>query len=390
MSQPFLSIVIPTRNRQHYCIAAIENILSYDYPDLELCVHDNSDDDHIQQYLQSRTPDPRLTYKRIAEQLNSVDNMDRAIGMATGHYVCMIGDDDTILPHIFEVTEWMDAHSIDSVCTNQRVQYYWPGAHPDDLSGLLRITTPPVQKMFDWPIEKKLDRLFHQGITRFKIYRLPQGYHGVILGRRLQEIRERTGHYFGGLSPDIYSTMALCGIVKHHIIIDKAVTIAGACSASATARNINHRHRGELSSAPHLRLRGDYKWDEYIPAYYSVETIWAESAMKAVSEMGMNDLRDKFNYGYLAAFAAMNNRNIYKLAMDKSLSKENYFVANDPWIKPKIAANALQVGYAYTIRKLKRKLKWKSDDVQTYYGIGDIAQAVRQYTETESNQQGKA
>lgn len=46
-------------------IAAIENILSYDYPDLELCVHDNSDDDHIQQYLQSRTPDPRLTYKRI-------------------------------------------------------------------------------------------------------------------------------------------------------------------------------------------------------------------------------------------------------------------------------------------------------------------------------------
>ena len=145
MSQPFLSIVIPTRNRQHYCIAAIENILSYDYPDLELCVHDNSDDDHIQQYLQSRTPDPRLTYKRIAEQLNSVDNMDRAIGMATGHYVCMIGDDDTILPHIFEVTEWMDAHSIDSVCTNQRVQYYWPGAHPDDLSGLLRITTPPVQ-----------------------------------------------------------------------------------------------------------------------------------------------------------------------------------------------------------------------------------------------------
>ena len=112
--------------------------------------------------------------------------------------------------------------------------------------------------------------------------------------------------------------------------------------------------------------------------------------MKAVSEMGMNDLRDKFNYGYLAAFAAMNNRNIYKLAMDKSLSKENYFVANDPWIKAKIAANALQVGYAYTIRKLKRKLKWKSDDVQTYYGIGDIAQAVRQYTETESNQQGKA
>lgn len=99
---------------------------------------------------------------------------------------------------------------------------------------------------------------------------------------------------------------------------------------------------------------------------------------------------DKFNYGYLAAFAVMNNRNIYKLAMDKSLSKENYFVANDPWIKPKIAANILHVGYDYMIRKLKQKLKRKCNDVQTYYGIRDIAQAVRQYTETESSQQGKA
>ena len=148
MSQPFLSIVIPTRNRQHYCIAAIENILSYDYPDLELCVHDNSDDDHIQQYLQSRTPDPRLTYKRIAEQLNSVDNMDRAIGMATGHYVCMIGDDDTILPHIFEVTEWMDAHSISAYNTTGpgHTQTISPGCYASQRPRFRKCSTGRLRK----------------------------------------------------------------------------------------------------------------------------------------------------------------------------------------------------------------------------------------------------
>lgn len=38
-----LSIVIPTRDREYYCIEAIKNILSYNNEDFELVVQDNSD-----------------------------------------------------------------------------------------------------------------------------------------------------------------------------------------------------------------------------------------------------------------------------------------------------------------------------------------------------------
>lgn len=372
---PLLSIVIPTRNRQQYCIAAIDNILSYNYSSLELCIQDNSDDNQIEQYVAARKVDIRLKYCHICERLNSVHNMDQAISMATGKYVTMIGDDDTVLPNIFNIVDWADKNGVDSICARQTVAYYWPGAYPKEISGVLMITSPDVKRQDNWDIERKLTVLFKKGITRFLDYKLPKLYHGLILNDRLQEIRKRAGHYFGGLSPDIYSTIALCGVVKNHAVIDGAITVSGACRSSATSQNINLGHRGELSEAPHLILRGPYVWDDYIPAYYSVETIWAESALKAVVETGMIKFRDKFDYSYLVAFAALNNRNIFSFAMNKSLSKDNHFVINDSFLKVKILISFIKIACGYFLRKLTRRFN-KSEATVVYRNVENISHAV--------------
>lgn len=374
--QPLLSIVIPTRNREKYCIAAIEDILSYDYQTLELCIQDNSDSDQIEKHIASRKPDSRLIYKRVPDRLNSVHNMDQAVAMATGKYVIMIGDDDTVLPEIFKMVEWADQNDVDSICARQTVAYYWPGAYPGIESGLMKVVTPTRVNEQELSIDRKLDKLFAKGITRFLIYKLPKLYHGLIRNDRLQQIKAKTGHYFGGLSPDIYSTIALCAVVKNHQIVDQAISVAGACAASSTSQNIHKGHRGELSNAPHLILRGHYVWDNYVPAYYSVETIWAESALKAIREMGMTDLLSKYNFSYLVAFAALNNRNIFKFAMDKSLSKDNYFIANGHFMKFKILRALLQVAFGYIKRVIMHKFKTSSDNVVVYEELADISQAV--------------
>ena len=43
-----LSILIPTRNRQKYCIGAIKEILSIGSERIEICVQDNSDDNSLE------------------------------------------------------------------------------------------------------------------------------------------------------------------------------------------------------------------------------------------------------------------------------------------------------------------------------------------------------
>ena len=95
-----LSIVIPTRNREKYCIEAIKHIMTFMEDCFELVIKDNSDSDIIEQYV-SKNPDIRLKYHRTQGRLNSVINMDEALSYAQGEYVCMIGDDDTVLPNIF-------------------------------------------------------------------------------------------------------------------------------------------------------------------------------------------------------------------------------------------------------------------------------------------------
>ena len=76
-----LSIAIPTRNRQKYCIEAIKHILSYDNTDFELVIHDHSDDRAIEKFV-STIDDVRLKYIYTDEALSSVQNMSRSIEIA--------------------------------------------------------------------------------------------------------------------------------------------------------------------------------------------------------------------------------------------------------------------------------------------------------------------
>lgn len=372
---PKLSIVIPTRNRQKYCIAAIKHILSFTNADFELCVHDNSDDAQIEAFARTRSGDIRFKYKRVSERLNSVHNMDKAVEMACGKYVVMIGDDDTVLPAIFDVVNWADSYEVDSLCSKGSIAYYWPGAYREGQNGRLEINLAKPENKDSWSFERKLDLLLREGITRFLDYSFPKLYHGLILNDRLQEIKAKTGHFLGGLSPDIYSSIALCSVVKNHKVIDTVITISGACRSSSTSQNLNNGHRGELSQAPHLILRGPYLWDNYVPAFYSAETIWAESAIKAIDEMGMTELRSKFNYSFLVAFAALNNRNIFGLVIKKSLSEENYFIKEDKLVYFKLCKSFCVVGFQYLLRRINRVFK-KKCPVLVHTDVVDIAKAA--------------
>ncbi|MCK4296614.1 MAG: glycosyltransferase, partial [Candidatus Marinimicrobia bacterium] len=99
---PLLSIIIPTRNRQKYAISAITSILSISAPDLELVVQDNSDSRDLEEYIRSNVNDTRLRYNYTSTPQSMIDNFDAAIGLASGKYLCLIGDDDGVNPEIIE------------------------------------------------------------------------------------------------------------------------------------------------------------------------------------------------------------------------------------------------------------------------------------------------
>lgn len=306
-----LSICIPTKNRQEYCKAAILTILDYKQEYFELIIQDNSDDNSLEKFV-ANINDCRLKYVYTKEKLSSTANMDFSIKRSIGNYVCMIGDDDIVSPGIFEAIDYMIENDVDSVCSSYHSSYDWPNPKINT-KGTFKIIEFRNQSFIKYiDVNQRLELLFKNGIIDYQQYYLPRVYHGIIRRDVLDKIYAEVGCYFRALSPDIYSTIALSTKVKNHIVLNLPISVPGSCPKSTTSENQNGGHRGELSDCPHLKYRDDYVWDEMIPRFYSVETIWAESAMKAAKDFKLDSLINLFN---------SNRFNIVALARSKSIKQ---------------------------------------------------------------------
>ena len=305
---PIISILIATKNRIPYCINTIETILQLPNKNFNLIVQDNSDSKELFDYVSNFISDSRLIYNYTPPPFSSIDNFNAALELASGEYVCLIGDDDGICSQIFEVVEWASKNKIESICPKIFCEYIWPDSLGTNDDAKLAIPdTEGTIKSVD--TSKLLTRFFEQGALDYLSMGFPKLYHGIVKMECLERIKDKTGNYLGGLSPDIYAAITLACTVKSHVVIDFPLTIAGSCKQSTTIASVKGKHSGNLKNAPHFRDRGIYIWDSLIPPIYSIETIWAETALKALEDMKRTDLRILFNVDVFTIKNILRNTN---------------------------------------------------------------------------------
>ncbi len=306
-NSPLLSIIIPTRNRQKYAISAIISILSISATDFELVVQDNSGSRELEEYIRNNINDTRLRYNYTPTPLSFVDNFDAAARLASGKYLCIIGDDDGVNPEIIEATRWADINNIDALKPTVSVIYLWPESGVPSTfftkvssNGVLMINQFSGRSTKHDP-EIEMRKVVQNGGLKYLETEIPRLYHGIVRRECLNKVREKTGAFFGGLSPDIYAAMTIANFAKNVVSIDYPLTIAGVCKSSGSAKSVKGEHVGNLKDAPHFQNRGPYKWADIIPRFYSVETIWADSTVAALKALERDDLLRDFNIPFLAA-----------------------------------------------------------------------------------------
>ena len=156
--------------------------------------------------------------------------------------------------------------------------------------------------------EAAVKRLLQEGGQKYTEYDLITAYHCIIKKERMDEVKARTGQCFGGVSPDIYN--AVCLSLLPYInayYVGVPVSISGICKASTSADSAEGKHFGRLEEVSHLKNIEQYSWDCDIPRIYSVETVWAETALKAIKDMQREDLRQFFNKKKLLQLLYKNN-----------------------------------------------------------------------------------
>jgi len=302
---PLLSIIIPTKNRIPYCISVIESILNIPDTRLELVIQDNSDTPEIKQYVKNNISDNRLIYNYTNEAFSTIDNFNAAMEASNGDYVCFIGDDDGVNPLIVQAASWAKKKQLDALTSKIKAIYYWPGSNIE--SSFLSKKVDETLTIYNYKgteVEsnsyKELTRFLFGGGVYYLNFNLPKVYHGIVKRECLELVKVKTGNYFGGLSPDIFSSLAISSIAKRTIAIDYPLTIGGRCPA-AEATHSDDSLGKKIKDAPHFKNRNTYVWNNQIPNFYSGKTIWLESGISALLAMGQNNLVSKLNLSKFAA-----------------------------------------------------------------------------------------
>ena len=117
------SIIIPTRERHQTLEYSVRSALSIARDDIEVIVSDNFSSIETQNLIET-IHDKRLIYSRTSQRLSMTENFERGIQQATGDYITIIGDDDCVIPSIFDsIIEQLSAGN--DVVYWFRYPYFW-------------------------------------------------------------------------------------------------------------------------------------------------------------------------------------------------------------------------------------------------------------------------
>lgn len=98
-SSPLVSIGLPVFNGEAYLRQAIDSVLSQDYPNLELIIHDNASTDGTERICREvAAQDSRVRYFRNQTNQGAAANYNLCFGKARGTYYKWAAHDDLLAP----------------------------------------------------------------------------------------------------------------------------------------------------------------------------------------------------------------------------------------------------------------------------------------------------
>ncbi|ASA23805.1 glycosyltransferase family 2 protein [Paenibacillus donghaensis] len=377
-----ISIIIPTKNRTEYALKTVEQILSISDTDIQLVLQDNSDTNELEEFLKPFLFDSRLKYNYTSEVLSFVDNFSLGVSLADGEYICIIGDDDGINPEIVKVARWASKNDVKAIKPEVQAIYFWPDngisfRGGNENSGYMSISSISGNVKIS-KTKSELVKLLNNGCQKYLALDLVKLYHGLVKKSCMEEVKSETGVYFGGLSPDIYSAVALSIVIPEVISIKYPLTISGICKKSGSADSATGKHTGELKDAPHFRGHLEYNWADEVPRFYSVETIWADSSLAAVRDMKKKDLFDEFKLEYLTIYCLIKYNEFSDIIKRHYTNNSRQLYSYQQ--KKNLILAYLKAPTRDFINRVLNRLTRKRGDFIKLYDIRDIIQAEKAFS----------
>lgn len=297
-----VSVVIPTHNRSQYAIFCIKSLLDIQSEQLQIVVHDTSNDKGELSAWATAQTDTRLVYVHWPERLSMTENHERAVALAQGEYVCLIGDDDSVSQRIIDVAQGAKSRGITLLTPKIKASYFWPdfktrvfgNAHAGK-AYLAKFNGTLATQDAHLNLQQALQQACQGTDT------LPKLYHGLVHRTVLAQTKAKHGALFFGTSPDMSIAIGLATQGGQFHTLDFPFTIPGGAGGSNTGRSATGSHKGKLENDPHMLPFKNLNWPAVLPRFFSVETVWAHAAWETLNSTNNTNWLDQFNLARLYA-----------------------------------------------------------------------------------------
>jgi glycosyltransferase involved in cell wall biosynthesis len=312
VKQPMLfSVVMPTHNRLHLLRDAIETVRRQEFKEWEVVVFDNASKDGIADHVGSLN-DERVRYARSDLFLPVTTSWNRAIDLARGDYVVLLGDDDGLTPQYFKrLIEIIDEFKRPDVIYNNIYQFWHPGVAPWEPSGyLIDVKHGFFFANRDKPflLSKEDARRAALGSIRLKI-NFSFNSQALMYNRQFLKQLCSDGPVYRSSFPDYYIANVALMRSKSTVIVPEALAVAGVSKASYgyTMYNNGHEDRGAALLNTNLSNDPVYREIEHRllpgPAYNTNFVLAMEYVARALPEL--NAKVDYQRYRRIQIFAAL-------------------------------------------------------------------------------------
>lgn len=230
--QPKITIIIPTRNRAETLVHALRTCVEQAYANLRIIVSDNMSTDDTCAVVSS-FDDARLTYINPGKSLSMSHHWEFALSHVTDGYVSILGDDDGFVQGAIQDAADIIAQTGTKALSTNYGLYWWPSVFDKTRANQLHVSFRSGHETLDAAIE-----LGHVIAGRKHYLAIPCLYNSFIDVSLVEAAKRPTGQFFHSQIPDVYSSVALTGLLDQFVYSRRSLKVFGISGKSNGAAHL--------------------------------------------------------------------------------------------------------------------------------------------------------
>ena len=280
--KPFISIVIPTRDRYETLSFTIETILQQDFEDYEIIISDNNSSVETKQII-DYIDSSKIKYIRSNIDLSLCDSWEQAVSNARGEYIMGMADNDGIIMGALSfLVSLIKLHNTPLLINFVKNGYHWPCLEETIKNTLFLHTNPSIHLVNGISlIQEVID-------NNKTFYKLPMLYNSIVHYSLIEKMKKKTGRIFNSVTADVYSGFCLAYLTKNYISISQPITIAGNSSKSL---GVNYtRNNGKIiQRESKSRKKSSIQLDSITPCVISHSAHIADAFLQSKRNLSMKN-----------------------------------------------------------------------------------------------------